>query len=664
MTHQDYLRLVEEIHTHNYHYYIACKPKISDREFDRLLKRLEEIEKEHPEWITPNSPTQRVGEIPHKEFSQATHSIPMLSIANTYSKTEIEEFVARIHKLLERKDVAFCAELKMDGTAISVRYEKGEYKRALTRGDGRKGDDITLNLKTIPSLPLRLQGKNIPDLLEVRGEVYMPHATFHQLNQEKRLAGEELWANPRNAAAGSLKLLDPREVAKRGLSLVFYGIAADTPHVQTQHDVHDFLGHVGFPSFQKGHRAICRSVEEIMAFAEKIQLQRAKLPFDIDGIVVKVDELRFHDILGATNKSPRWLIAYKYAAEQALTQIKDISVQVGRTGVLTPVAELEPVLLAGSTIARATLHNQEEIEKKDIRIGDYVFIEKGGDVIPKVVAVDISQRPAKTHPWKMPKKCPSCGSPVVSCEGEVAVRCKNSWECPQQKMRRIQFFASKDAMDIDHLGEKIVEQLVVKGFVNGYADLYKLTAEDLAQLEGFKEKSIYKLLTSIDRSRHTSLYRLILGLGIKHVGETTAELLAEQAGDLEHLQHISKEQCLEIGGIGDIMADAIVDYFSATESRKEIQALLAAGVKPEAPKRKKIQGHPFAGKTFVLTGALTNYSRTVAANLIKERGGKVTSSVSKTTDYLVVGEDPGSKLVKAQNWGVEILDEKTFTSLL
>lgn len=663
MTHNDYLKLIEEIRLHDYHYYVECRPKISDREYDHLYKKLEAIEKEHPEWVTPNSPTQRVSEVPHKAFKQGKHDVPMLSIANTYNEQEVEEFVARVHKLLERRDVAFCAELKMDGTAISVRYEKGEFVRALTRGDGRKGDDITANLKTIPSLPLALRGKNIPDVLEVRGEVYMPHAVFEKLNDEKEVAGEEPWANPRNAAAGSLKLLDSREVAKRGLALVFYGIAVDTPHVKTQDEVHEFLKHAGFPVFEARHRAVCHNAKEIMAFAEKIHKERPKLPFDIDGIVVKVNELRFHDQLGTTGKSPRWVMAYKFAAEQAVTKILDITVQVGRTGVLTPVAELDPVFLAGSTIARATLHNQEEIERKDIRIGDRVVIEKGGDVIPKVVSVDHKHRPAHTHPWKMPKTCPGCGSHVVFSEEEVAVRCPNSWDCPPQKMRRIQFFACKDAMDIEHLGEKVAEQLVSKGLVDRYADIYKLTDKDLAQLEGFKEKSIHNLLTSIDRSRKAPLYRLILGLGIKHVGETTAELLAEHAGDLEHLRHMTKEQLMDIEGIGEVVADAIVEFFADPESHKEIKALLQAGVEPEKPSRKKVHGHAFEGKTFVLTGTLS-IPRGEAERLIKDRGGKVTGSVSKNTDYVLAGDEPGSKLDKAHALGVKVLDEKKFNAML
>src|SRR5579872_6416021 len=391
-THKEYLELIEEIRSHDRRYYQEYRPTISDYAYDQLFKKLEKIEEEHPEWISPTSPTQRVGDPLTRGFKQVSHQVPMLSLANTYSREELEDFVERMHKLLERKNVPLCAELKMDGVAVTVRYEKGMYVRALTRGDGRKGDDITANLKTLRSLPLELSGKDVPDLLEIRGEVFMPHKVFQELNKRKAAEGEEEWANPRNAAAGSLKLLDPREVAERNLSTVFYGIAeCDPMPVHTQHAVLQFLKKHQLPTFNEAHRALCNSVDELMEFAHKIEKTRSSLPFDIDGIVIKVDELRFHDLLGSTGKNPRFAIAYKFAPEQAETRIKEITVQVGRTGVLTPVAELEPVFLAGSTIARATLHNQEEVERKDIRVGDSVIIEKGGDVIPKVVSVNLKK---------------------------------------------------------------------------------------------------------------------------------------------------------------------------------------------------------------------------------------------------------------------------------
>lgn len=668
MTHytkEDYHKIIAEIRKHDRHYYSEAKPVITDYEYDRLVKELEEIERQHPEWISPASPTQRVGETLTKGFKQIEHTIPMLSLANTYSKEELEDFIKRVHKFSEHEHIHFCAELKMDGVAVSVRYEKGIFVQALTRGDGKKGDDITRNMKTIRALPLELSGSHVPAVLEVRGEVFMLHKVFQELNCKKEEAGEELWANPRNAAAGSLKLLDPKEVNERKLNTVFYGFADEIdPPVLTQYECHQFLKKMGLPVFDEHFRKRCTNVEEILKFADQVHSKRNSLPFDIDGIVVKVDELRYHDQLGTTGKSPRWACAYKFAPEQALTRIYEITVQVGRTGVLTPVAELEPVLVAGSTIARATLHNQEEVERKDIRIGDFVVIEKGGDVIPKVVQVDLKKRPKDTRIWKMPRTCPSCGTHVVHSEGEVAVRCPNSKGCPEQRMRRIAFFASKDAMDIDHLGEKVVEQLVNKKLVETVSDIYRLTEKDLAKLEGFKEKSIENLLTSIDKSRHVTLAKFILALGIKYIGEGTAEILAEHARDIDKLAKMSKEELLGIDGVGEKMAAAIVDYFSDAAHCKEIQELLKLGIKPQAPKTSRRTDHLFSGKTFVLTGSLEKYSRDQATALIKERGGKVSGSVSSKTDYVLVGVDPGSKLGQAHELKIKILSEKEFEDFL
>jgi DNA ligase (NAD+) len=539
ITKDDYIKLIEKIRKHDHLYYSKAQPEISDYEYDHLLKELEEIEAHHPDWVLPTSPTRRVGESLTKGFKQVDHTVPMLSLANTYSKEELEDFVKRVKKWLEHSSVHFCTELKMDGVAITARYEKGVFVRGVTRGDGKRGDDITANMKTIRLLPLELSGKHIPDELEVRGEVFMTRAVFQELNAKKEEAGEELWANPRNAAAGSLKLLNPKEVAQRKLSVVFYAIAMDSSHrVKTQYDSHLALQAFGLPIFEEGFFKKCTTVDEVLAFADAIQKKRHALAYDIDGIVVKVDELKLHDELGATGRTPRWAVAYKFAPEQALTQILDITVQVGRTGVLTPVAELKPVLLAGSTISRATLHNQDEIARKDIRIGDWVKIEKGGDVIPKVVEVDLKKRPHSADAWKMPKYCPYCGSSVVHEEGEVAVRCSNK-HCSEQVLRRIVFFASKDAMDIGHLGEKVVEHLFAKGFVKRVSDIYALTAAELSQLEGFKEKSVQNLLDSIEESRHCTLARFILALGIKYVGEGTAEVLASEAGDIDTLAHMT-----------------------------------------------------------------------------------------------------------------------------
>ena len=665
MTKSEYLKLVKEIQKYDRYYYSEAKPLISDYEYDQLYKKLESIENEHPDWITEDSPTQRVGEALTKGFKQIQHVSPMLSLDNTYSREEVEAFIKRVHKLLEKKSVPFCTELKMDGVAIAVRYEKGKYVQAVTRGDGRKGDDITANLKTSPLLPLELSGKKIPNVLELRGEAYLTHKIFHHLNKMKEQEGEELWANPRNAAAGSLKLLDPREVVKRHLSVVFYGLGLeDDALVDTQYEVHEYLKHLGLPIFEKEHRALCHTIDEIFHFADKIEKQRPRLPFDIDGIVIKVDQLRLHGDLGMTGKSPRWAVAYKFAPEQAETKVKKIYVQVGRTGTLTPVAEFEPVFLAGSTISRASLHNEEEVERKDIREGDTVIIEKAGDVIPQVVSVILKKRPRSSHSWKSPKTCPSCGTHVVKVPGEVAVRCPNVKGCKEQLIRRLTYFASRDAMDIEHLGEKVAEQLVEKGLIAKLSDIYALDEDKLSHLEGFKEKSISNLLHSIDKSKKASLARFIMALGIRYVGEETAELLSNAAGDIKTLSEMSEDELLQIEGIGDKMAKAIVVYFEEKTHRDEIKALLHLGVKPHAEKLHIQKGHAFNGKTFVLTGTLSSFTRSEATALIKERGGKVAGSVSKNTDFVLVGEDPGSKLDKAHELKIKILTEDQFKKML
>lgn len=664
MTFQDYERLCAEIWDHNRRYYVEAKPIISDKEFDKLLRRLEEIEKEHPEWISPTSPTQRVNEGLSEGFTTVEHQVPMLSLANTYSKEEIADFIKRMHKLVERPAaLAFSCELKMDGIAITAIYEKGVFVRGVTRGDGRKGDDITVNMRTIASLPLRLYGKDLPDLLEVRGEVFMPHAVFAALNAEKVRLEEPLWANPRNAAAGSLKLLDAREASQRLLSIVFYGVAENsTVALKSQYSSHEFLYNLGLPTLKL--HALCNNLEEIWEFADKVNKLRPNLEFDIDGIVIKVDDLREQKRLGNTAKNPRWAVAYKFAAEQATTTIQDITVQVGRTGVLTPVAELVPVFVAGSTISRATLHNAEEVQRKDIRIGDIATIEKGGDVIPKVVSVNIDLRPPGTKAWEMPKHCPSCGAEVVKAAGEVAVRCPNGLLCPEQNLRRIIYFAGKESMDIENMGEKVVEHLVSKGFVRRVSDIYRLTKEQLYQLDGFKDKSVQNLLTSIEKSKDVTLERFILALGIKHVGTGTAELLAKKFGSIEALMAASAEELMGIEGIGEKVAAAIVEFFSQKSQVDEIVDLLSLGVKPRQQEAISFKGHAFNGKTFVLTGTLSNYTRQAAAGLIKERGGKVTDAVSKKTDYVVAGEAAGSKLDKANALGVAVLTEEQFEKML
>lgn len=662
-TQEEYIKLIEELLEHDRRYYDENKPVISDYEYDLLVKEAEAFEKKHPDLALPNSPTQkRVSEALTEGFKQGEHVTPMLSLANTYSQDELQSFIDRVHKLLEKKDVLFSAELKIDGTAISVRYENGVLKRALTRGNGRVGDDVTANIKTIQTLPLKLTPP-FPATLEIRGEVFMNLKTFSELNNEREEEGLEPWANPRNAAAGSLKLLDPKEVMQRKLNAFFYGIAEPDGFARSQFEVHTLLKKFGIPVCAEEHFAKCRNLADIIAFADRIQKERSKLPFEIDGIVIKVDDLSYHKLLGVTGKSPRYATAYKFAPEQAYTRINDITVQVGRTGVLTPVAELQPVHLAGSTISRATLHNQDEIHRKDIRIHDWVVIEKGGDVIPKVVKVDFSKRPNDSKPWTMPRNCPVCSKPVHHEEGEVAVRCINR-HCPAQKLRQIIFFAGKNAMDIEHMGEKVVEQLVAKGLVKRLSDIYKLQDHDLAKLDGFKEKSIENLRKSIEASKKCTLARFIMALGIKHVGSETAELLAEYALSLNKLIKLTKEELLDLEGVGEKVANSVLEFFDDPHNLAEIELLLSYGVTPEKSSVKRIQGHAFAGKTFVLTGSLENYSRDEASTLIKERGGKISSSVSKNTDFVLAGSEPGSKYDKAKKLHVVILSESEFQKML
>lgn len=663
MNKSDYDKLCKEIWEYNKQYYVDHQPTITDEVFDQRLKQLEAIETQHPDWIRSSSPTQRVGEKPTKGFKTIKHTHPMLSLANSYSEEEVDDFIKRMQKLVGREGLSFSCELKMDGIAVSVLYRNGCLVRALTRGNGKQGDDITANMRTVSSLPLQLIGKNIPEELEVRGEVFMTIEAFDTLNKQRESVEESLFANPRNATGGSLKLLDSRETAKRQLSVVFYTIAQEpSGSLTSQYKTHSYLNDLGLPTLE--YHAMCESKDQIWDFVEKVRSVRKKLSYQIDGIVVKLDDLAQQLRIGNTGKSPRWAVAYKFAAEQAQTRIKEITAQVGRTGVITPVAELEPVFLAGSTIARATLHNEEEIERKDIREGDLATIEKGGDVIPKVVFVDVGARLENSKSWKMPEKCPSCGSLLTRVSGEVAVRCLNKQSCPEQQLRRIVYFAGKSAMDIENLGERIVAQLVEKQLISTFSDIYTLNPDQLFQLEGFKEKAVDRLLKGIERSKHVSLSRFIMALGIKYVGTGTAELLANKAGDMETLGNLLEEELVAIDGVGEKVALSVVDYFSNSEHVEEIQSLKKYGVNPQKVEIKTFIRHPFAQKTFVLTGTLKSYTRTSAGVLIKERGGKVTGSVSKKTDYLLAGESAGSKLEKAQSLGVMVLTEDEFEKIL
>jgi len=653
----DYHKLCEEIWEHDRHYYIENAPQISDREYDRLYEELVSLEKKHPEWIFPGSPTQRVGESLVGGFPVAKHKMPMLSLANSYSDEEVQEFLRRMEKLLHQTDIVYEVELKLDGIACAVHYEKGILVRAVTRGDGERGDEITANVRTIQSLPLQLSG-DYPESLEVRGEVFMPKRVFEELNKNS----SKPFANPRNAASGSLKLLNPSEVAKRGLAISIYGVADSSHEFKSHYASLKALMRWGLPVV--GEHRQCHNFDEIMAFADEIEMKRETLPYEIDGIVVKVDDLASQKKLGVTGKNYRWAIAYKFAAKQAESVILDITVQVGRTGVLTPVAELEPVFVAGSTISRATLHNADEVKRKDIRIGDHVFIEKGGDVIPKVVSVITAKRKADCKPWEMPKRCPACDAEVVRFENEVATRCPNKTSCPAQELQRIIFFVGKGGMDIENLGKKVVLQLVELELVESISDIYKLKAEDLYKLPHFKEKSVKNLLEAIEASKEVTLDRFILALGIPGVGAETASLLAHRAGSLERLFELTEEELLMIEGVGPVVANAVISFFADESHLNEITELLEAGVIPQIQKTDQFQNHPFEGKSFVLTGSLERYTRDSATSLIRERGGRVSGSVSEKTDYLLLGADPGSKYEKAKKLGITLLSEEEFERLL
>lgn len=662
-THEDYQALCHAIWRHNRCYYVLHQPEISDEAFDQLLASLQKIEQEHPEWVSPNSPTQRVGEALTEGFASVVHSTPMLSLANIYSLEELEQFCARVKKLLPSHAISYCAELKMDGIAMGARYEKGVFVQGYTRGDGKAGDDITANLRTLRNLPLQLMIKNPPELLELRGEVFMPKAVFAALNSVRAQEGEPLWANPRNAAAGAIKLLNPKETAQRKLDVMFYATTENSlPEISTQYALHMWLRQNGLPTLPLV--AECITNEELYAFILRVEQLRPTLPFEIDGVVIKVNARADQQDLGASGKNPRWAMAYKFAAEQGSTRLIDITVQVGRTGILTPVAELEPVPIAGSVIRRASLYNADEIQRKDLRIGDWVIVEKGGDVIPKIVRAIVDRRSAETLPWNMPENCPKCGTPVVRVEGEVAARCPNSANCPDQLIGRLELFCSRDGVDMDHMGSKLLLQLFEKGFVRSPPDLYLLKPEHLQQLKGFQEKSIQNVLSSIEQKRQIPLGRLIMALGIPHVGIQTAELLARTFGSLENCMKATQEQFMRCEGIGEIMAHALASYFHDPYYMADLKRLLQE-ITPIAPtKQTDNPSHPLNGKALLFTGTLSSCTRREAEERALACGATISGSLTKKTDYLIVGEDPGSKLEKAQKLGTTVLDEQAFLKLL
>ena len=644
--------LTDRVSELNDAYHRLDAPLVSDAEYDALFRELEELEKKHPEWRRADSPTQRVGAAPLSSFEKVQHRLPMLSIANSMNQQELTDFDDRIRGLLATtKSIDYLCELKFDGLSVNLTYERGLLVTGATRGDGVIGENITPNVRTIRNLPLRLKGKNIPDLVEIRGEILLPLEAFRELNQEQADAGEKVFANPRNAAAGSMRQLDSRVTASRDLRLFAYAFGAyeGGARPKLQSEILETLFSWGFARHEF-HR-VCEGVESVEAYYQEISQKRESLPFDIDGVVVKVNKIAWQEELGFVSRSPRAMTAYKFPPRQESTQINEIQVQVGRTGVLTPVAILEPVNVHGVVVSRAALHNQEEIDRKDIRLGDWVVVQRAGDVIPEVVRVLTEKRSGREKKFHLPEKCPSCGTKTVKLEEEVALRCPNE-ECPAQNLEALEHFVAKGGMNIVGLGPRILEQLVASGLVRHYSDLYRLRAESLLELEGFQEKSAQKLVKSIEQSKTAKLSSLINALGIRHVGVRLAASLARDYPDLKNLMNASEEALLNVEDIGAVVAKSIVDYFSKSKNRDEIQRLLALGIQPQSVTK---QSDALAGKTFVITGTLAGMSRTEAAEFIELRGGKVGSGVTKKTDYLLAGEDGGGKLDKARELGVPII---------
>jgi len=654
-------RLREQIHHHDYKYYVENNPEISDYEYDQLMRQLKELEEKYPSLRSPTSPTQRVGGEPVEGFPTVEHHIPMLSLDNTYSEEEIREFEARLHRELPGEEFEYVVELKIDGVSISLIYENGEFVRGSTRGDGRRGDEITTNLKTIRAIPLKLRRK-VEGRVEVRGEVYMSISGFRRVNKEREEAGESLFANPRNAAAGSLKLLDPKITRKRPLDSFIYNLTESTSVSipSTHFESLKLLKEWGFKV--NPYIKLCRSIQEVIDWCKVWEKRRQTLDYEVDGMVIKVNSIPQQMRLGSTSKSPRWAIAYKFPAKQATTKIKDIIVQVGRTGALTPVAILEPTPLAGTTISRATLHNEDEIRRKDIRIGDTVILEKGGDVIPQVVKVVESRRTGKERKFSMPKRCPVCGADVIRLEDEAVARCIGS-SCPAQLKEKIAHYARRTAMDIEGLGDKLINQLVDKGLVLDVADLYKLDLTTLSSLERMGEKSAQNLLSQIERSKTQPLSRLIFALGIRYVGARGARILSEHFSSMDELSRATQEKLEAIPEIGPRTAQSIVLFFREERNRKLLEKLRRYGVQMGGEKKGKEKG-PLAGKRFVFTGGLERYTREEAKELVESLGARVVSSVSKKVDYVVVGKDPGSKYEKAKNLGVKSLNEEEFRELI
>ncbi len=658
--------LREKVRHHEYRYYALDDPEISDAEFDRLMQQLIDLEAAHPELITPDSPTQRVGGKPSEGFAKAPHSSPMLSLDNTYNVDDLRNWERRVHDLSGRKDIDYVCELKLDGMSLALHYENGILVRGLTRGDGTIGEDVTLNVRTVRSIPLsipkeKLKKSGVPLDFEVRGEMLMPLASFRKMNEEQERKGLKVFANPRNATAGTVRNLEPSITAERQLAYFSYMLLRNGRTYFERHwETLNALEAVGFKVNRS--RLLAHDFEEVWSFIEKEETLREKLPYEIDGIVVKVDRVALQNELGFTGKAPRWAIAYKYAARAGITQIEDILVQVGRTGKLTPVAALRPVFIGGTTVSRATLHNLDEIERLGVKIDDWVEVERGGDVIPKVTRVVEDKAHPRGHKiFRMPDKCPVCGTHVVRAEGEVDYRCVNA-NCPAKLRETILHFASRGVMNIEGMGDALVTQLTERELVKNVADIYKLTKDDLLSLERMGEKSAQNILDEIEASKKLPLERVIFGLGIRFVGERTAQFLAEHFGSMDHLIKASEEELQQVDEVGPRIASSILEFFAEPSNRKLVERLQAAGLTFTG--KKKERGTKLAGKVFVLTGTLVNYSRDEAKKLIEDAGGKVTGSVSKKTDYVVAGAEAGSKLDKAKELGVSVIDEKEMEKLL
>ncbi len=657
-------QLRREIEHHNYLYYIKAQPEISDQDYDRLFAELRELEETHPELQSPDSPTNKVGGIVVSQFEQHEHAVPMLSLDNTYSPDELRAFHSRVVKLIGSNEVEYFIEPKIDGVSISVRYENGQFVRALTRGNGVLGDDVSHNVRTIKSVPLRLTGENPPAVWEARGEVFIGKDGFAKMNAQREARGEDRFANARNACAGSLKQQDSTVAAQRPMDIFFYHTGEmDGVDLETHSQMIGTMRELGLKTCE--FTRVCTGIEDAQAAIDELERERPNLPYDIDGAVIKVNRYDMREELGFTSRAPRWAIAYKYAAEKAITKLKAVTIQVGRTGVLTPVAELEPVFISGSTVSRATLHNFDEVERKDVRVGDMVEIEKAGEIIPAVLRPIVEKRDGSEEAILRPTICPSCESDVVETETEVAVRCVNA-QCPAQLKNRLTHFAGRVSMDIDTLGEANVEQLIKHDFLSSPADLYEFTATDavkMARIEGFGQGSVKKLMDGIEASKKNPPWRLIHGLGIRHVGQRSAQRLLEHFGSIDKLTETTVEDLLQVDDIGEKVATELVNFFADEQNQEILGRLKTAGLTFEE-ERREIAQCPLTGKTCVITGSLQTLKRDEAKELLLGVGAKPGSSVSKKTDYLIVGENAGSKLKKAQDLGIPVLTEDEFIAMM